>query len=46
MYEGQLNDSLNTLILMKPLGLEQATIPHMKAMDVPFHLIYGRLICA
>ena len=31
-------------ITLKPLGADQATLPHMKAMYVPFHLVYGSLI--
>ena len=30
---------------MQPLVVDHATIPQMKAMDVPFHLVYGSLIC-
>ena len=30
---------------MQPLGIGNAIIPHMKALDVPFHLVYGSLIC-
>ena len=30
---------------MQPLVAGHATIPHLKAMDVPFHLVYGSLIC-
>ena len=29
---------------MQPLVVDHATIPQMKAMDVPFHLVYGSLI--
>ena len=45
-YEGGLSISLSALISLQPLGLGHATIPHIKALDVPFHLIYGSLICA
>ena len=45
-YEGGLCESLNTFISLKPLGIGHANIPHIKAMDVPFHLIYSSLICA
>ena len=31
---------------MQPLGVDHATIPRMKAMYVPFHLVYSSLICA
>ena len=30
---------------MQPLVVDHATIPQMKAMDVPCHLVYGSLIC-
>ena len=45
-YEGGLSISLSALISLQPLGVGNATIPHVKAIDVPFHLIYGSLICA
>ena len=45
-YEGRLARSYATFISMQPLGGEHANIPHIKAMDVPFLLIYGSLICA
>ena len=31
---------------MQPPDIEQATIPHIKAMHVPFHMGYGVLICS
>ena len=30
---------------MQPLVADHTTIPHMKAMDVPFNLMYDSLIC-
>ena len=30
---------------MQPVDGNQPSIPHMKALDVPFHLPYGSLIC-
>ena len=45
-YEGGFCESLNTFISLKPLGIGHANIPHIKAMDVSFHLIYSSLICA
>ena len=30
----------------RPVTDADAIIPHIKAMNVPFHLIYGSLICA
>ena len=29
---------------MQPLGVDHAILSHMRAMDVPFHLVYGSLI--
>ena len=46
MYEGRFYRSEPSFISMQPLGKEHANIPHMRAMDVPFHLIYGSLIYA
>ena len=34
-----------TVVTLKPVVANQAFMPHMKAMDVPFHLIYDSLIC-
>ena len=45
-YEGRFRETLNVFISLQPLGVGHAAIPHIKAMDVPFHLIYGSLICA
>ena len=45
-YEGQSGGSFLCAISLQPLGAGHAIIPHIKAMDVPFHLIYGRLIYA
>ena len=46
LYEGGLSISFSAVISLQPLGVGHATIPHIKAIDVPFHLIYGSLICA
>ena len=46
MYEGGLGESLSTFISLQPLGVKPPTIPHIKAMDIPFHLIYGIHISA
>ena len=45
-YEGGLSISLSAVISLLPIGVGHSTIPHIKAIDVPFHLIYGSLICA
>ena len=29
-------------VTLKPLRADHATLPHMKAMYVPFHLVQGR----
>ena len=44
-YKGWSKGSHNHAISVQPLGGDHAPIPQMKAMDVPFHLIYGSLIC-
>ena len=31
---------------MQPLEADQAIVPHMKAMNVPFYLQYGSLFCS
>ena len=46
IYEAGVIKSETGVIFLQPLGTGHATIPHIKAMDVPFHLIYGSLICA
>ena len=33
------------LITLQPLVANQAYMPHMRAIDVPFHKGYGSLIC-
>ena len=45
-YEAGVIKSETGVIFLQPLGTGHATIPHIKAMDVPFHLIYSSLICA
>ena len=46
IYEGRFTGSDPHAISLQPLGVGNATMPHIKAMDVPFHLIYTSLICA
>ena len=46
MYEGGFTRSDPYAISLQILGVGHATISHINAMDVPFHLIYGSLICA
>ena len=45
-YEGRFTGSFARAISLQILGTGHVTIPHIKAMDVPYHLIYGSLICA
>ena len=44
-YEGKDEKTGTTLIAMQPLVADQAYMPQMKAMCVPFHMVYGRLMC-
>ena len=45
-YEGRFTRSDLYAISLQILGVEHATIPHIKAMDVPFHMGYSGLICS
>ena len=45
LYEGKDEKTGTTLIAMQPLVADQAYMPQMKAMCVPFHMVYGRLMC-
>ena len=42
---GQENAVKTSTVTLKPFVVEHATIPHMIAMDLPFHIRYGSLIC-
>ena len=44
-YEAKDEKTGTTLIAMQPLVADQAYMPQMKAMCVPFHMVYGRLMC-
>ena len=46
LYEGGFTGSFTRTISLQILGTGHATIPHIKAMDVPFHMGYGGLICS
>ena len=35
-YEGENSITYSCLILMQPLGADQATVAHMEAVNVPF----------
>ena len=43
-YEGKDEKTGTTLIAMQPFVADQAYMPQMKAMYVPFHMGYGSLI--
>ena len=45
-YEAKDERSGMSLIAMQPLVADQAFMPHMKAMYVPFHMAYSGLICS
>ena len=44
MYEAWAILSETELVSLQPLGADHATLPHMKAMHVPSHLVYGSLL--
>ena len=44
-YEGTLHKRFMNFLTLQPLVVDQALMPYMKAMYVPFHLLYGSLIC-
>ena len=44
LYEGGFLEKFPTFVALQPMGEDPAIIPHMKAMDVPFHLVHGSLI--
>ena len=41
----QENSVKTNTVSLQPLVADHATVPHMEAMDVPFHIIYSGLIC-
>ena len=43
MYEAWAILSETELVSLQPLGADHATLPHMIAMHVPSHLVYGSL---
>ena len=45
VYEGTLHKRFMNFLTLQPLVVDQALMPYMKAMYVPFHLLYGSLIC-
>ena len=44
LYEGKDEKTGTTFITVQPLVADQAYMPQMKAMYVPFHMGYGSLI--
>ena len=46
MYEGCPNNHRTNLITLQPLATDHANVPHMEAMDVPFHMGYGGPVCS
>ena len=44
-YEGDVVKRFMNLVALQPLVVDEAFMPHMKAMHVPFHTMYGSLIC-
>ena len=44
-YEGDVVKRFMNLVALQPLVVDEAFMPHMKAMDVPFQTMYGSLIC-
>ena len=45
VYEGKDEKTCTALISLQPLVADQASMPHMRAMYVPFNMVYGRLMC-
>ena len=45
-YEGRFTRSDLYAISLQILGVGHATIPHIKAMDVPFHMGYSGPVCS
>ena len=45
MYEGDVDMRFMSFVALQPLVEDEAFISHMKATDVPFHLLYVDLTC-
>ena len=45
VYEVKDEKTGTTLIAVQPLVADQTYMSQMKAMCVPFHMVYGRLMC-
>ena len=39
VYEGRLDKRFMNFVALQPLVVDEAFMPHMKAIDVPFHLL-------
>ena len=46
IYEGRLDKRFMNFVALQPLLVDEAFIPHMKAIDVPFQFLYGGLTCS
>ena len=44
-YEAKLDKRFMNFVALQPLVVDEAFMPHMKAIDVPFHFLYGGLTC-
>ena len=44
-YEGDVFKRFMNFVAMQPLVVDEASMPHMKAIDALFHLLYGGLTC-
>ena len=45
VYEGDVFKRFMNFVAMQPLVVDEASMTHMKAIDVLFHLLYGGLTC-
>ena len=45
LYEAKLDKRFMNLEALLPLLVDEAFMPHMKAVDVPCHFLYGGLTC-
>ena len=41
----QRNEEKSSTVTLQPLAADHVTIPYMMAIDIPFHMRYGSLIC-
>ena len=45
VYEGDVDMRFMSFVALQPLVEDEAFMSHMKATDVPFHLLYVDLTC-